>query len=89
MQIYLYLESQAIGHIIFYNTYPKKSVLQKNMQHNKICSTKKYHMLYKEICCTKKIIICLVTAICNIVNQYSSLKIYTYYHLLQSLNVAI
>jgi hypothetical protein len=35
------------------------------------------NMLYK------KIIICLVTAICNIVNQYSSLKIYTYYHLLQ------
>jgi hypothetical protein len=87
MQIYLYLESQAIGHIIFYNTYPKKSVLQKNMQHNKICSTKKYaiqrNMLYN------KIIICLVTAICNIVKQYSSLKIYTYYHLLQSLNVAI
>lgn len=53
MQIYLYLESQAIGHIIFYNTYPKKSVLQKNMQHNEIYSTKKYaiqkNMLYKEI----------------------------------------
>lgn len=66
MQIYLCLESQAIGHIIFYNTYPKKSVLQKNMQHNEIYSTKKYaiqrNIKYKEICCTKKIIICLVTA---------------------------